>query len=260
MQKKVQNIAIISIGLISLCAQTVWADEPGKFSVATGFDYSSGKYGTNSNTDILSIPVIAKYEADRWSLKLTVPYVSITGDGSVLPGIGKAKNSTSTQRTTESGLGDIVAGATYNLYQNSADALVVDFTGKVKFGTADTNKGLGTGENDYSGEFNVYKDLGKITVLGTVGYKVYGDTSTTPLNNVFFGSVGGIYKLTSKTSTGIIYDFRPKISDNGSNLSEMTAFVNHKVSQTLNAQGYLVKGFANGSPDYGIGGLVSYAF
>lgn len=260
MKNKSQKLTIAAIGLISLCTQTVWADEPGKFSVASGFDYSSGKYGTNSNTDILSIPVIAKYEINRWTLKLTVPYVSVTGDGSVLPGIGKAKTSTSTQRTTESGLGDIVAGATYNIYQGSADALVVDFTGKVKLGTADKNKGLGTGENDYSGEFNVYKGLGNITALATIGYKVYGDTSATPLNNVFFGSVGGIYKLTPDTSAGLIYDFRPKITDNGSNLSEMTAFVNHKISQTWKAQGYLVKGFANGSPDYGVGGLVSYAF
>ena len=31
-----------------------------------------------------------------------------------------------------------------------ANPLLIDLTGKVKFGTADENKGLGTGENDYA--------------------------------------------------------------------------------------------------------------
>jgi hypothetical protein len=93
-----------------------------------------------------------------------------------------------------------------------------------------------------------------------VGYKVYGDTSAAPLDNVFFGSVGGTYKLAADTSAGVIYDYRPSISRSGSELSELTAFVNHKISQDWKAQGYLVKGFADGSPDYGVGALVSYAF
>lgn len=262
MQKKAPKITlgIAVTGLFSLCTQAAWADEQGKLSLTSGFDYSSGKYGTNEKTDILTIPIIGKYETGLWTLKLTVPYVRITGTGNVLPDIGKVKNSTTTRRTTESGLGDVVAGATYNLYTGSADGLVVDFTGKVKFGTADKDKGLGTGKDDYSGQFDLYKSFGNVTVLGSLGYKVYGDTDAAPLKNVGFGSVGGTYKLTADTSAGIIYDFHPKISQNGSNLSEMTAFVNHKISHDWKAQAYLVKGFADGSPDYGVGALVSYTF
>lgn len=260
MKRNFLAISLTLIGLTGFVIQAAYAEDNGIFSLTTGFDYSTGKYGTSSTTDITSIPVIAKYEVDRWTLRLTIPYVTITGAGNVVPGIGKFKNTTIARRTTESGLGDIVAGMTYNLYQGSADVPMIDFTGKIKFGTADEDKGLGTGENDYSGQFDLYKSFGNFTALGTVGYKVYGDTQAAPLKDVFFGSVGGTYKFSPDMSVGLTYDYRPSISSAGSELSEATGFVNYKFSTNWKAQGYLVKGFADGSPDYGIGALVSYVF
>ena len=260
MNKTLRNTLVIAMGFSGLAAQVTFAEDAGVFSVTSGVDYSSGKYGSQDRTDITSIPVIGKYEVGSWVLKLTVPYVSITGPGNVSPGIGKFKNTTTTKRSTESGLGDIVAAATYNVYNGSNGGPAVDVTGKVKFGTADDKKGLGTGENDYIGQVDLYQAFGDFTALGTLGYRVYGDTSTAPLDNVFFGSVGGSYKIAPGTSAGVIYDYRPAITSNGSAISEATAFVNHKISDNWKAQAYLVKGFSSGSPDYGVGALVSYVF
>jgi len=266
---KIKHLALlfVSAGLFGLLTQSAWADTQsewaennGTFSLTTGFDYSSGKYGDKEKTDTTSVPVIAKYELDRWVLKLTVPYVTITGPGNVVPNIGQVRNATTTKRTTESGLGDIVAGVTYSLFDGSNGMPMIDLTGKVKFGTADKNKGLGTGENDYSAQVDLYKGYGAFTALGTVGYRVYGDTSATHLDNVFFGSVGGVYKVASSTSAGVIYDYRPAISAHGSAVSEMMAFLSQKISSHWKAQGYLVKGFSDGSPDYGVGALVGYVF
>lgn len=254
------TLAVTLTSVIGLSMHTAWADDGGTFSLTSGVDYNSGKYGSRDRTEITSVPVIGKYEVDRWVLRLTVPYVIITGPGNVVPGIGKFKGTTVTKRTTESGFGDIVVGATYNVYDGSGVAPAIDLAGKVKFGTADKDKGLGTGENDYAGQVDMYKSFGNFTALGTVGYKVYGDTRSAPLDNVFYGSVGGTYKAAPETSVGIIYDYRPAITSSGSAMSEMTAFVNHKITDNWKAQGYLVKGFADGSADYGIGALVSYVF
>ena len=261
MKKQVFKVAlaITASSLFGLGNQAVWADD-NSFSLTTGFDYSSGKYGSNETTDITSIPVIASYGTNDWLFKLTVPYVTITGPGNVAPGIGKYKNTTNTQRTTESGLGDIVAGATYSLFKDSANTTEIDLTGKVKFGTADQNKGLGTGQNDYSTQVDMYKYYGDFTAMGTVGYKIYGDTSATPLKNVFFGSIGGTYKLAPATGVGLVYDYRPAITSTGAKISEVTAFVNHKINNDWKAQAYAVKGFSDGSPDYGVGALISYTF
>src|SRR5438876_786827 len=56
----------------------------GLATLSIGADYSSGKYGQGDSTRILFVPVTAKYEADRWILRLVVPYVRITGASNVV--------------------------------------------------------------------------------------------------------------------------------------------------------------------------------
>lgn len=252
---------LLFASLTGVLVQSVHAEDNGVFTVTSGVDYSSGKYGSNDRTNITSVPVIAKYEIDRLTLKLTVPYVSITGPGNVSPGIGKFRNTTtSTRRTTESGLGDIVAAATYNVFGGNESLPVIDITGKIKFGTADKDKGLGTGENDYAAQVDLYKSFGDFTALAGLGYRVYGDTTSAPLDNVFYGSLGGTYKIAKEATAGVVYDYRPAITPNGSAVSEATAFVNYKLNPNWKGQGYVVTGFSDGSPDYGVGALVSYIF
>ena len=101
MNKILRKTLSIAIGITGLATQVAFAADAGVFSITSGVDYSSGKYGSQDRTDITSIPVIGKYEVDSWVFKLTVPYVSITGPGNVSPGIGKFKSTTTTKRSTE---------------------------------------------------------------------------------------------------------------------------------------------------------------
>lgn len=238
-----------------------YSETSGTFSLTTGFDYSSGDYGDEIDTDISAIPFVAKYELDRWTFKATIPYIHIRGPGDVIPSIGQVSETPRRERTTESGWGDTVVSATYSFYPtNIAQGLVIDLTGKVKFETGDEDKGLSTGENDYATQIDIYKVFGKFTAIAGVGYRVYGNPSFATLDNVFYGSVGGAYKLSQKTSIGAIYDYRPKITDAGSEISEVLSFVSHKISDQWKLQGYFVKGFSNGSPDYGGGAMLGYTF
>jgi hypothetical protein len=237
---------------------TVSAEPTTNFTLTTGLDYSSGDYGDDSDTDITSIPIIAKYELERWSFKLTIPYISIKGPGDVIPSIGQVSQTPSRQRTRESGWGDTVASATYTAYQGNG--LMVDLTGKIKFDTADEDRGLGTGENDYAVQADVYKSFGKFTAIAGAGYRVYGNPDFGPLDNVFYGSVGGSYRFNATTSAGAIYDYRPKVTSTGSEVSELVSFVSHKLTAQWKTQVYVVTGFSDGSPDYGGGALLGYSF
>ena len=230
------------------------------FSLMSGIDYSSGDYGDDSDTDITSIPLIGKYQTDRWTFKVTVPYIRIKGPGDVIPSIGQISQTPRRNRTTESGWGDTVVSATYSFYPAIAEGLIVDLTGKVKFDTADEDKGLGTGENDYVTQVDIYKGFGKFTAIAGIGYRVYGNPSFGTLDNVFYGSIGGAYRISQTTSIGAFYDYRPKITDAGSEISEVLSFVSYKVSDQWKLQGYFVKGFSDGSPDYGGGALLGYSF
>jgi hypothetical protein len=231
-------------------------------TLATGFDYTSGKYTGSEETQILYVPFIAKYETGPWAFRATVPYVRITGPGNVIgagadrvtvPGAGTA-------RRTESGLGDIVLSGFYNVLSERRSAVGLDIGAKLKLGTADETKGLGTGENDWSVQADVFKPLGAATLFGSLGHRWYGDPPGLDLKNVFYGSVGAAYRLQSETSAGVAYDYRPAITAGGGEISELTAFVTRRVSREWKVQPYLVLGFGKASPDWGAGAQLAYSF
>ena len=234
------------------------AADPG-FSLTTGLDYSTGKYGGTESTDMLYIPVAGKYEADKYTLKLTVPYLQVTGPGNVVRDVGQI-GPASTTRTKQSGLGDIVVAGTYDMYGGHANGTFVDVTAKIKFGTADEAKGLGTGKNDYALQADLYKTFGKNTVFGTLGYKVLGSPPGVTLNNVFYASLGAGHQYSQETSAGLILNLQEKAFPTGFPQQELTAYVSHKLGKTWKAQAYAVKGFSNGSPDWGAGAMFSVAF
>ncbi len=59
------------------------------FSFSTATDFTTGNYGGASSTDIWYVPFIARYDKDRASFRVIIPYLHVTGPGNVLgPGIG----------------------------------------------------------------------------------------------------------------------------------------------------------------------------
>lgn len=256
MPKRIRSSRLLA-ALACLAAFQVQAD-PGSFSFTTGLDYSTGKYGGTSSTTIWYLPLTGKYETDAWAFKLTVPYIRITGPGDIIREIGTLGSAG--ERTTQSGTGDVVASATYNLSGGRGASTVVDLTGKVKFGTADDTKGLGTGKNDYAVQLDGFWTVSRFTALGTVGYKVLGDPPGSDLRNVFYGTLGFSYKFTPQTSAGLIADVREKTTQTGDRQEELTLFLSQKYSQNWKAQFYVVKGYTDSSPSGGGGAMVTYSF
>lgn len=258
---RIDAIKHVAAALCCCAAMPFALAADGTVSVGTGFNYISGRYGTATTTDVTSIPFLLKYETADWTLKLTLPYLYVSGGTSVIPGVGGADNRNPRSRTASAeGLGDVVAAATYAAYYDSASALGVDLTGKVKFGTADRDKGLGTGENDYSAQVDVYKGYGHFTVFGGMGYTALGSSPYLSLNNVFNLTLGGAYKLNDLTTAGLTYDARERVTSTSGAMSEAMAYVSHKIDKHWKSQFYLLKGFETGSPEWGAGANINYAF
>jgi len=271
---------LCALGVLGLIAQAAHADDGSTIKVSAGFDYSTGKYGTSTTTDITQVPVTFGYDIDRWSFKLAVPYIHVSGADNVIPGIGPVKNNnphgrgkgngnggsqSGTTPVTEtngsaSGLGDVTAAATYEAYSNSAAQFGIDLTGKVKFGTADADKGLGTGKNDYGFSVDMYKGFGAWTLFGGVSYTWLGSSQYIQLNDVFGANVGASYKLDTHSSFGAYYDYREKASDTSFARNELTGYYAYKFASGWKAQAYVTKGFTDGSPDWGVGASVVYSF
>lgn len=259
----IAQIFIAFFALVSM--QALKAEELGKFSLETGMDYNTGKYGGTQSTDIMYIPVTAKLQNKSWKLKLTVPYLQITGPGSlisVLNGVDITGVPLTNTPITRSGLGDVVAAATHNAYHDDSSGLSVNLTGKIKFGTASKIKGLGTGENDYALQSELYQVTNNLTVFGTLGYKVYGIPAGVAykLNNVFFGSLGSSFKFSQVTNSGILLNLGQKTTATGSSHVEAIFFASHKIDKNWKARGYVLKGITRSVPNWGSGATVSYLF
>ena len=247
-------------------AAALWAASSVAFAegltLGAGVEYTTGSYGAPEKTDTLYVPFFGKYETGRWTLRLTVPWLEITGPGNVV-GVGGDRivlPGATGPRRTESGLGDIVASGFYNVISERTAPVGVDLGAKVKFGTADETKGLGTGENDVAVQADFFKPLGAASAFGSIGYRWYGDPPGVTLKDVFYFSLGASYRYTDTLSAGLAYDYRPSITPNGGEISELTAFISQRVGPKTKLQPYLILGFGKASPDYGAGLQVSYAF
>ena len=145
-----------------------------EFSLGSGLHYSTGTYGESTKTQIISIPLNARYEKDAWTFKATVPYLRISGDTDVVPGAGRIDRRRPRDRHSVAGLGDSTVSATYNLYGTGSRS-GLGLTGKVKLATGDEAEGLGTGSNDVSLQVDGFQTVETNTLFGGVGYTVFGD-------------------------------------------------------------------------------------
>ena len=253
-------LLVAALGFASAAAN---AEQDQFITVAGGVEYSSGNYGTGSTTDIVTVPVSVLYETGPWSMKLTVPYLQVTGDGAIVAsgmyrGRRSAATSVTTARTTQSGLGDIVTMLTYNLYSGENYESGIDLSGRIKFGTASTN--LGTGQNDYAVQLFLYHDIARFTPSIMFGYDMLGSSAQLPLNNVYYGAVGSSYKFSDQANAGIEYRYVQKASAISAEQRQATLYSNFQIGADLYLRAYLLKGYADGSPDKGYGFTLSAVF
>ncbi|MFP3944563.1 MAG: hypothetical protein ACLFWF_11755 [Alphaproteobacteria bacterium] len=266
-------------------AQAAGDDRWPEFKLSTGFDYSSGDYGASEDTNILFIPVSGQFETRSWKFKVTVPWIRIEGPSGVLPGDSGGVVGGPGPVIENSGLGDIVATATYKLPPLGEGAPFIDLTAKVKFPTADEDKFLGTGAYDFTGQADIFHAFGDLTLFGTFGYRVLGEPQFTcfetdpvtgelildplgdpiptdcgDLNNGFVASGGFAYKFNDAFSGGGILDWREASTDLSDDPFEVIPYVVWKVHENWSVQAYGVFGLSDGSPDAGGGLQISVTF
>ncbi len=272
------------VALLAGTASLAHADDQGSAYVSAGAEYSSGKYGLDRTTTIWDVPLSVGYRGSRWSVGVTLPYLHVSGPGNVIPGVGVVVNTnpqmrghgrggsgggTATVITTPttyasgsaSGIGDAVAQATLHAIQDKDAGFALDLTGRIKFGTASADKGLGTGKNDYGAAVDLYKTLGPAwMVFGGVAYTQLGSSTYLRLNNVWSASAGASYAIDRSNSAGLELFYQQKAADTAYTRREATLYYNHKFSQAWALRCYVLGGFADGSPDYGAGLSVRYSY
>jgi hypothetical protein len=234
--------------LVALSAQA----QESPLTVGAGLHYSAGDYGTGATTRMTTLAATGRYETGPWVYRASVPYLVVSGNSNVVPGLGQVRGAQA-RSGTEKGLGDVVVSATYGAYYDRKSTLGVDLTAKLKLATADESKGLGTGEHDAAFLVELYRSFDRITGFGGVGYHILGDPPGFPLDNVRSASLGASYKLDQRDTVGVMLDGREKASPATARQRELSAFFTRKLDRDWKAQAYALIGLADGSPDYGAG-------
>ncbi len=251
------NTAGLFAGMLALAIFTapshVHAED---WKLTTGADYTNGDYGGTNDISTLYVPVTGKFRGERVGLRVTVPYVQVSGPGTIVDTAGQLIPGPD---RTDGGLGDvIVAGTLYDIVALREQRFYIDLTAKAKFGTADETKGLGTGENDYSLQGEWYKDFERVGLFGSVGYKVYGDPPGTDFENAAYASLGSDFGFTRNVRAGLIFDYRESAVRGGDALQELTLFASISSSNGMSLQPYVLGGLSDSSPDLGAGIMVSW--
>ncbi|HKJ72507.1 MAG TPA: hypothetical protein VKA19_00190 [Alphaproteobacteria bacterium] len=227
------------------------ADDWHSVEVFSGFDYSSGKYGETSNTDILYFPLTVKYETGLWTLRATSAYIHIRGPANVVGGgTGQTfvANINPVGDVSREGPGDVLLGLTYSIDKFWDRGLSIDLTGKVKLPTASAAKGLGTGKTDFTGQIDVTQTWGRITPFATIAYRVIGRPAAYRLHNAWNGSVGLQYRISRKVGAGLSFDYRQSASDLSADPQELFGYVTIAVGPKWSLDLYGIAGLSDGSP------------
>jgi hypothetical protein len=228
-----------------------------RLKVSLGYHYSTGTYGTSDTTEIAYIPLTAKAEIGRWSIQGTIPYLRISGPAGVVQGPNGPIQTTSGE---SDGLGDVLVRGLYALPPPACWMPFVDLIGVVKFPTASRGDGLGTGEFDFGLESELWWSVGDLTPFLAVGYRFFGSPPGTTLDDVFLGSVGGVYRVLETVNAGLLLDYRGAPSGSSGERLEVVPFASGKVDAHWSIDGYASAGLARGSPDAGVGLQLGYAW
>lgn len=259
-------IPAVALSAILLATPGVAAAED-YVQFATGIDYSKGDYGDTVDTEMLAVPFSVKVKRGNFDVRLTLPYVDVTGPEGVIPGDGGVRGpgrgngggggggTTDPVVTSRSGLGDAVLAATYSL--PIGDSTWFDTTGKVKFPTASEAKSLGTGTTDFTVQGELLHAFGPVSAAVRGGRRFNGSSEAFPLEDVWLAGAG-VYVASGNSTFGLDYEWREGSLAASPDRSEITGSLTQKLSDSLRLQGYAYTGLADGSPDFGAGAQVLY--
>jgi len=235
--------------------------------------YSEGDFGTDYKTKAYYVPVVATYREGQFSTSVTVPYIKLDSEGSVTwtdggfvpvspskpSDVGStaaitkpfdpfAENSTTTVTPTQtSGLGDILLNVGYTFLPSNK--VLLKTSGIMKVATADENKGLGTGEHDYSLQVDLMSSYDQIYYGASAGYTVTGDSDIYTYNDVVYSSLVAGYNIKYGLHSGVSYYYRQALFDSVDDTHSLSPYISYKVLDTLKVELRYAHGLSDSTAD-----------
>jgi Putative MetA-pathway of phenol degradation len=253
------GMALMLLGAVPAFAEDEPAEPRWGWHLSTSFNYLKGDYGTGEDTEIIYVPFTFGIRLDRFKLGLTVPYLRQSSQNVVLTGGGVAKKekqaataASTTESRTEDGLGDILLRASFIVLKEQPLLPEIEPYLKIKFPTADEDRGLGTGEFDETIGVDLSKTfLDRLGVYVTLAYTFIGSPPGEDFNNSFGWSIGAAYAVARPFSVFAFLDGSTAIAPGQDNPLELRVGAEFRIIKALKLTGSFMKGLSDGSADWG---------
>ena len=240
-----------------------WAFEDVHFIGTMGLAYSSGSYGTNRNTNVeLALPALSMETGD-FKFTASLPYMRISGRGLVVfDSVGNPiviNRNTAAPPDVRTGWGDLNLSASYTVPAAILAGFELKVSGLTKLPTGPARRRLNTGETDFGGSIDVSRRFGIWSPFLTVGYLVPGKPSVFTLYNTTSVSAGTTLELSNDLVASASYDWDSASTPLVPASHELFGSLSWVRGDNVTLSGYTTVGLSDGSPQVGVGVLVSYA-
>ncbi len=249
--------------------------------INTNLQLAGGSFIYNSFDNIVSLYGGVSYQNDNFGISFSVPIVGNTNNfisqsgGMMLP-IGNSKNGYGNMKSNGSssgmmggssnpmmdstsnstggmswGLGDLYLFSNYKLLSENDFFSDVILNAQIKFPTASTSMGIGTGQYDYGASVTFRKNFDTFVAIADLGYLNLGDPAGITYENPFTYSFGlgkffndGEYSLLLYYSayTDVVKGYEPP--------RQIALGLNYKVSDNLIINGIGAAGLSKFSSAY----------
>lgn len=223
---------------------------------------TNGSYGTPNNTNVLLGLSTLSLSNDSFKFTASLPYMRISGRGLLVFDasgnpivIARRANGPTDLRT---GWGDLTLSASYTIPPSVLADFQLRITGITKLPTAPARRRLNTGEADFGMSVDISRSLGDWTPFVTVGYLNRGQPAGFTFYDTSSVSVGTSYTLNENLVAVASYDYDSPDAPQVTGGHELMGSLSWIRDDRLTLTGYGSVGLSSGSPDYGIGFLVSY--
>ena len=238
---------------------------PGRehFQLKIGAGYDQGDFGTRDTTRSFYAPVTLRYLGERFDVGVTASAIYLDTESSVVVIDGVPVPSDKQRSTKTAGFGDLYfKGRYYLLDDPGPDSFVPGVAPflKVKAPTADSDKGLGTGEWDVGFGVEWDKRFREFFLLGDLSYTIIGEPKGQDFRNRPAASIGIGRQFTPNLSGTVLLDWRRAIVAGRDDAVELTGIIQWRVARTLTLSPYAFVGLTDGGPDFGLGFEVSWKF
>ena len=236
------------------------------WQVALTPNYSSGSYGTGTNTSIVYVPLSVQRLFKDGDVALVVPLVSVTGDGSVtlLSGVPNRRTTAGTSlgpRITQVGLGDLVLRGRYYALDQADWWPTIALTARLKIPTAQRGRGLGTGEFDEG--FGVESSrtfFDKWVLFADAGFTFIGKPAGFNLRNQWNYDVGLGYYFTKALTLSLYYEEYRAVVQGNQNPQDILISLSYDWSPRMSFNASTQVGLSDGAPDYALSAGISLKY